>query len=213
MATATSTVWDSLEQWTPRLFLVAGVILIVASANYAVPVLLEGVEFNSWIGLTVVVGRWVSLLGVAGLTVGIVAHSSRAGTVSRAVVSLALLFTTGLVGTAILSNVGVSTQLSAVFGLGTILLSIITYALFGIVILRTDAYSTVVGGLLLVMTAGLLWGFVGQIALAETQQMLGVIGTTAEAVLFAVNLALGYRLQTEVEPSGRSDPTPETVAE
>ena len=66
MATATSTVWDSLEQWTPRLFLLAGVILIVASANYAVPVLLEGVEFNSWIGLTVVVGRWVSLLGVAG---------------------------------------------------------------------------------------------------------------------------------------------------
>ena len=120
MATATSTVWDSLEQWTPRLFLLAGVILIVASANYAVPVLLEGVEFNSWIGLTVVVGRWVSLLGVAGLTVGLVAYSSRAGTVSRVVVSLALLFTTGLVGTAILSNVGVSTQLSAVFGLGTI---------------------------------------------------------------------------------------------
>ena len=213
MATATSTVWDSLEQWTPRLFLLAGVILIVASANYAVPVLLEGVEFNSWIGLTVVVGRWVSLLGVAGLTVGIVAHSSRTGTLSRVVVSLALLFTTGLVGTAILSNVGVSTQLSAVFGLGSILLSIITYALFGIVILRTDAYSTVVGGLLLVMAAGLLWGFVGQIALAETQQMLGVIGTTAEAVLFAVNLALGYRLQTEVATSGRSDPTPETVAE
>jgi hypothetical protein len=212
MAVPTTTVWKSLEQWAPRLFLLAGGLLIVASANYAVPVIWESVGFNSWIGLTVVVGRWVSLLGIVGLSVGIVARSPRAGTLSRVVVSLALLFTTGLVGTAVLSNLGISTPVSAVFGLGTILLSIVTYALFGIVILRTDAYSTVVGGLLLVMTAGLLWGFGGQIALAETQRMLGVIGTTAEAVLFAVNLALGYRLQTEVEPVGRAGPAPDTVA-
>ncbi len=214
MSRQNTTVWESLEKWTPRLFLLAGAILVVASANYAITVLLDSVTFNSWVGLTVVIGRWVSLLGVAGLSVGIVNRSRRAGTLSRVVVSLAVLFTTGLLVTAILSNVGVTTPLSAIFGLGTILLSILTYTTFGIGILRTDAYSTLIGGLLLVMTVGLLWGFVGQIALAEGPgTTLGIIGTTAEAVLFASNLVIGYRLGTELESRDRAEPASDAVPE
>jgi hypothetical protein len=206
-------VWKSLEKWTPQLFLVAGVILVVASANYAMTVLLDSVTFNSWVGLTVVIGRWVSLLGIAGLSIGIANRSRRVGILSRVVVSLAILFTTGLLVTAILSNVGVTTPLSAIFGPGTILLSIVTYATFGIGILRTDAYSTLIGGLLLVMTVGLLWGFIGQIALGETETMLGIIGTTAEAILFATNLAIGYRLGTELELRGSAEPASDTIPE
>jgi len=214
MSRQSTTVWESLEEWTPRLFLLAGAILIVASANYAITVLLDSVTFNSWVGLTVVVGRWVSLLGVAGLSVGIVKRSPRVGRLSRVVVSLAVLFTTGLLITAILSNAGVTTPLSAIFGLGTILLSIVTYAMFGIGILRTDAYSTLIGALLLVMTIGLLWGFIGQIALAEGPgTMLGIIGTTAEAILFATNLAIGYRLGTELESRDRAEPASDTAPE
>ncbi|MEF8813533.1 MAG: hypothetical protein V5A55_06910 [Halovenus sp.] len=214
MSRQNTTVWESLEEWTPRLFLLAGVILIVASANYAITVLLDSVTFNSWVGLTVVIGRWVSLLGVAGLSVGIVKRSPRAGRLSRVVVSLAVLFTTGLLVTAILSNAGVTTPLSAIFGLGTILLSIVTYAMFGIGILRTDAYSTLIGALLLVMTIGLLWGFIGQIALAEGPgTMLGIIGTTAEAILFATNLAIGYRLGTELESRDRAEPASDAAPE
>lgn len=186
--------FETLEQWSPSLFLVAGVILFVAAANYAVTYLLAGVGFNAWVGLAVVVGRWVSLLAVAGLTVGIASRSPRLGTLSRVLVSAAVLFTSGLVATAVLSNLGISTPLAAVFGLGTILLSILTYLVFGLAIVRTGGYPTLIGGLLLAATVGLLWGFFGQMVLPET--LLGVVGTGAEAVLCLTHLAIGYRLRT-----------------
>lgn len=209
--TAITNWFKTLEQWSPRLFLLAGGILLIAAANYAVTHLVDTITFNSWVGLTVLIGRLASLLGVAGLSVQILHRNSRLGKLSRVIVSLAILFTTGLLVTAILSNLGVDNPIAPIFGLGTILLSIITYFLFGIVIIRTGAYSTLIGGLLLTATAGLLWGFFGQMILAE--RWLGVIGTIAEGVLFATHIAIGYRLLNQENSTDRADPVSNTASE
>lgn len=200
MAKTVDSLFKTLEDWSPELFLLAGGILVIASSNYAVTYLVDSITFNSWIGLTVLLGRLASLLAVAGLTVRIVKRSPRLGKLSQGVVTLAIIFTTGLLLTAILSNVGVSNPLAPIFGFGTIMLSILTYLLFGIVILRTGAFSKLIGFLLLGATVGLLWGFFGQILLP--QRLLGVIGTGAEGVLFVTHFGIGYWLLNGAEPLG-----------
>lgn len=207
MATNSTVSWRSLERLSPRLFSLAGVLLVVASLSYAVPLLLDGVSFNNWIGLTVLVGRLVSLLAIAGLSAQIANRNPRLGKLCRVVVSVAVVFTSALLTLAVLQNLGTSTPIIAVFGLGTIVLSIITYLLFGVVIARSGAYPTVIGGLLLVATGALLFGFFGQMVLGE-----GLVGAIAEAVLSVTSLALGYLLVVDSEPTDHADPSPESVA-
>lgn len=202
--------WSTLERRGGRLFLLAGAILLVAAANYAVPFFLEGVEFNAWIGLTVLLGRLVSLLAVAGLVGRILARSRRLGLSCQVIVVAAVLFATGLLSTAILENLGYAPPLMAVFGLGTILLSIVTYTIFGVAILRTGAYSTLIGTLLLVATAALLFGFLSQMVLPE--RLIGLIGTVAEIGLVLANAGIGYQLWTERGRGGRAEPAAETVS-
>lgn len=202
------TSWESLEKWTPRLFFFAGIVLLVAAVNYAVTFLVDSIEFNAWVGLTVLIGRVVSLVGVAGLSVWIVNKKPRLGKLSRVVVSLAVLITIGLFVSAFLRNLGLEPPLTPVLGLGTVALSIITYALFGTLLLRFDGSSRLIGSLLLVAAVALLFGMFGRIALP-----LGVVGIVAEGVLFLAHIAIGYHLLTGPEPEGETEPMPDTVAE
>lgn len=208
MTSNDTALWGSLEDWMPRLFVVAGVLSLVAAANYGVAELFDSVSFNSWVGLSVLLARVASLLGVAGLTVGLLDRRGRLGMVSRVVVVLALLSTAGLLTTAVLSNLGVETSLQAVFGLGTVALSIVTYLLFGIAILRTDVHGRLVGGLLLGAAVALLFGLFGRAALP-----IGVVGTVAELGLVLTHVAIGYRLWTAATVEDRAEPSPEMVAE
>lgn len=208
MATQNVTWWESLEQWTPRLFVLAGIILLVAAVNYAVTFLVDSIEFNAWIGLTVIIGRVVSLLGVAGLSVWIVSRKPRQGKMSRVVVSLAIIITTGLLVSAVLRNLGFEPPLTPVLGLGTVALSIVTYALFGALLLRSDTASPLLGSLLLVAVVALLFALFGRIALP-----LGVVGIIAEGVLFLAHIAMGYHLRTGPEPEDQVEPAPDTVVE
>lgn len=202
------TSWESLEQWTPRLFFIAGIILLVAAVNYAVTFLVDSIEFSAWVGLTVLIGRVVSLVGVAGLSVWIVNRKPRLGKLTRVVVSLAIFITIGLLVSAILRNLGFEPPLTSVLGLGTVALSIITYTLFGALLVRSDGPSRLIGGLLLIAAVALLFALFGRIALP-----LGVVGIVAEGVLFLTHIAMGYRLLTTLEPEGKAEPTPDTVAE
>lgn len=210
MSRSSTLPWESLERRGSSLFLLAGVILLVAAGNYAVPFLMDGVEFNYWVGLTVLVGRLVSLLAVAGLTVQVLDRNPRLGKLSRVVVAAAVLFTTGLLASAILENLGHTLPVLPVFALGTILTSILTYSLFGVAILRTGTYSRLVGGLLLVATVALLWGFFSQMVLPE--RLVGLIGTVAELGLFATHVAIGYQLRTGSGRVDRAKPAADTVS-
>lgn len=200
--------WESLENRMPYLFLVAGVFSLVAAANYGVAELADSISFNSWVGLTVLLSRVAALLGVAGLSARILSRNAKVGKLSRAVVVLALVFAGALLTTAVLENLGIKTPLQAVFGLGTIALTLVAYVLFGATILRTDAHARLVGVLLLGATVVLLFGLFGKAAFP-----IGVVGTIAEFGLFVTYAAIGYRLLSDPAPEGSPERTPETVAE
>jgi hypothetical protein len=179
--------WETLQTWMPRLFLVAGAFSLIAAGNYGVSWLYDSVSFDSWIGLTVLLARLASLLGVAGLSARLVDRTARLGNLSRVVVGLALVFT---------------------LGLGTVALSLITYTLFGIAVLRTGTHPLIVGILLLGATVALSFGLFARAALP-----IGVVGTVAELGLVVTHVGIGYRLLTESASGDRSDLRPETAAE
>jgi len=200
--------WETLQTWMPRLFLVAGAFSLIAAGNYGVSWLYDSVSFDSWIGLTVLLARLASLLGVAGLSARLVDRTARLGNLSRVVVGLALVFTLALATSAVLQNLGTDPPLMPVLGLGTVALSLITYTLFGIAVLRTGTHPLIVGILLLGATVALSFGLFARAALP-----IGVVGTVAELGLVVTHVGIGYRLLTESASGDRSDLRPETAAE
>lgn len=110
----------------------AGAFPFVAAANYGMTLIFDSITFNSWVGTTVLLARVASLLGGAGLSATILDCSSRVGTLSRVVAMLALIVTLGLLTSAMLANLGAAQPIEARLGLGTVILSLITYTRFGI---------------------------------------------------------------------------------
>lgn len=208
METNDKGLWKSLETWMPHLFILAGVFSLIAGANYGVTSLFDSISFNSGVGLTVLLARVASLLGVAGLSALILERNSRLGKLSRGVVVLALLFTVALLSSAVLQIFGTDVPFAAVLGMGTVILSLITYSLFGVGILRTDAYPTLVGVMLLGATVALLFGLFGRAVLH-----IGVVGTTAEFILFGTHIVIGYSLLSERAIGDQAELPRETAPE
>ena len=125
---------ETLETWVPLLFFVAAGFSLIAAVNYGVAELFDSISFNSWAGLTVLLARVTSLLGVAGLSARILDRGPKVGKLSRVVVVVAFVFTVGPLTSAVLQNLGAEPPLTAVLGLGTVILSLATYSLFGIAI-------------------------------------------------------------------------------
>lgn len=192
--------WESLKAWSPRLFLVGFALELVFAVTHGVAYLVESFTFIDWLYPTVLLGRLAVLVGLAGLSVQIASHNDRLGLVSRGVVVAAMLFTTGLVTLSILQLFEITTQLIAVFGIGTVVLTLLTFLLYGVIGIATDAYPTVVGGLLLVATLAVLFVLVGQSAFSTNVR--GAVGEGVNAFVF---LAIWYRLRTELK-------SPETTA-
>lgn len=180
-------------------------------------VLLDTFTYSKWLGHTVLFGRLAILLGIAGLSVEIMHRTPRLGKLSRVVVFVAVVFTGGLLALSTLAGVGFTSPTIAVFGfrtvviavvsLGTVVLSAITYALFGIVILRTGAFSTLIGGLLLAATVPLMVRFFGLMAL-HTRLVLVV----REGVLFILFLSIWYLLRAKSKPTDRLGSAPDMTA-
>lgn len=194
MALVSQERWGSLETWSPMLFLVGFVLTLVFAVIHGAAYLVDSFSFVEWLYPTVLIGRLAVLLGVAGLSVRIANRHSRLGKLSRGVVSLAILFTTGLVTLAILETVGITTPIIAVFGIGTVLLTILTFLVFGAAGLGTDAYPSVVGGLLLIATLAVVFVLVGQGTFSTNFR-----GAVGEAVNASVFLAMWYTLEKAVE--------------
>lgn len=198
--------WETLEQWSQRLFVVAGIFLLIAASNRGLAFLLEDVTFNNWVGLTGLFGRLAALIGTGGLALQLEKRNARLGKLSRAVAGIAVIFTVGLLTLAILKNAGIASPIIAIFGLGTFVLSVITFSLVGVAITRTGAYSMLIGSLLLMVALALLVVFVGQMVVPE-----GLVGTVMESVLFVLYFGIGYRLRTEHVPVRRTEPVTDTT--
>lgn len=200
--------WEVLETWSPRLFLVGFALELIFAVNHGLAYLVETISFIDWIYPTVLLGRLAVLFGLAGLSVQIVNRHPRLGTLSRAIVSLAVLFTTGLATLSILQIVGITTQIIAVFGIGTVVLTILTFLLYGVAGIRTDAYPTVIGGLLLVATLAVIFVLAGQGAFSTN--LRGAVGEGVNAIVF---LAMWYVLRAESKAPTTAETASGTVTE
>lgn len=197
--------WDTLEQWSPRLFLLGSVFILIFALHNGI-VYLTDATFQDWMYPSVLLGRLAVLLGIAGLSVQLVSHTPQVGKLGRVVVVVAVGFTIGLLVLGPLEMAGIfSTPFIGVVGLGTVILSVLTYALFGVAILRTGAYSTLIGGLLLAATVVLLALFVGLMTFPA--RLAGAVG---EGALFALFVSIGYSLRAEFEATDRAAPAPDT---
>lgn len=201
-ATGTSR-WGTLERWSPTLFVVGFALELVFAVNHGVAYLLEGVSFIDWLYPTVLLGRLAVLLGLAGLSVRVVNTNPRFGKLSRGVASVAALFTVGLLALSILDIVGVTTSIIAVFGIGTVILTVLTFLLFGVAGIRTDAYPAVVGALLLVATLAVIGVLVSQGIFSTNVR--GAVGEGVNAIAF---LAISRFLNAELKETKRAEPAP-----
>jgi hypothetical protein len=187
-----SGVLQTLEAWSPRLFFVGGVFEFVFATNNGLAFMIDGFSFIDWLYPTVLLGRAVALLGIAGLSVQIVNQTPRLGKWSQRVLAVAFFFTVGLLSLSVLTIAGITTPIIAVFGIGTVVLTFITYLLFGVVILRTGAFSTRVGSLLVAAAVTLLGTFVG-LSFLPTR----LVGGIGEGLLFLLFLATWYSLRAD----------------
>lgn len=197
--------WASLERWSPRLFLVGAVFILVFALHNA-QVFLTDATFEQWLYPTVLLGRIAVFLGIVGLSVEIVDRSPRLGRLGRALAILATISALGLLVLGILDQMGYGTDVIAVFGFGTVALTILTYALFGVAILRTGAYSTLVGALLLVAIVPILVVLFGRFVLP-----VRLLGAVSETALFAIFVVIGYSLRAEFGPTDHAEPTGDTT--
>lgn len=198
--------WDALEAWSPSLFLVGFAFELVFAVNHGIAYLVDGFAFIEWLYPTVLIGRLAVLLGLAGLSAQIANRNSRFGVAGRVVVSAAVVFTIGLLSLSILEIAGITTPIIAVFGLGTVVLTILTFFLFGIAILYTGAYPTRIGGLMLIATLAVLSVLIGLRFLPTN--LIGAVGEGANAIVF---LAMWGYLRTEITAIRSAGPAPETI--
>jgi hypothetical protein len=202
----------SLERWGPHLFSLGAVLELVFALNNGLAFLLDGFSFVDWLYPTVLLGRAAVLLGIAGLSVRVTDRSPRIGKWSRIVLAVAFVFTLGLLSLSLLEIAGVTitwnSPIFAVFGLGTVTLTVITFALFGVLILRSGAFSTATGGLLLAAAVTVVGVFVGLNVLPSR-----LVGGVGEGVLFVLFLVTSLRLRTECMTTDRPEPASNTVAE
>lgn len=189
-------VLGTLEAWSPRLFLLGGLFELVFAANNGVAFVLEGFTFVDWLYPTVLLGRIAVLFGLAGLSVRVANRNPRAARWSRGILAGAFVLTVGLLGLSLLQVIGVTTPIIAVFGLGTVALTILTYAAFGVVVRRTGALPAPTGGLLLAAAVTVLGVFVGLTVLPTR-----LVGGVGEGVLVVLFLAIWRQLRADPAPT------------
>lgn len=200
MVSTFTSCWRSLEQWSPRLFVLASVFLLVGAANSGLAFLHNGYAFNDWLGLVLELGRLTALLGAAGLSVQVARRDARLGNLSRLVASLAVVFVTTLITLAALETAGVLADPIGVIGLVAYVLSVGAFLTVGIGIVRTSTHSQWVGGLLLANVVALLVVFFGRLFVP-----LNLLAAVVPGVQVLLYLGIGYVLR------GRSVPIRQTT--
>lgn len=201
MGTSTTRLWTTLERWSPRLFVLAGAFLLVGAANSGLAFAFESYAFDAWGAIVLEFGRIAALLGMAGLTVEVMARDGRLGYLTRGVTVLAAGFVALLTAWAALSAAGLTGDPVAVVGLPAYVLSVGSFLLAGGAVVRTDAYARRVGWLLLVNVVALLVVFFGRLVVP-----LGLVATVVPALQVLLYGSVGYTLHAGVTVSTESTP-------
>lgn len=209
--------WDSLEPWSPTLFLVAGPLVLVVLT----------VELIRWLtGVTIPevaywplfpLGMGLSLVGLIGLYPSLVGRARRLALTGLALGLLGVVALLG--GTAVLvvtappgpypGNLGVP---GIAFLLG-LLVFVPAFGLYGVAALRTGTPSRRIGALLLVVSLVQFVELLGALFVFPSAD--GAIAYSASYLLFetvtygtivTAMITVGYTLGREAAPNEFNDP-------
>lgn len=220
MTTDTAIPWDRLERWRTTAFLVAGVWLL-AFVSYNGLQVVTDVEQSSFVNtLTTAPALFLGHLGLLGFHRELrerVPRNARAGAVVAvlAATSALALLTAALVqalllggppadgGPTVLMMVGFLTWLAMM------VLTALSYVLFGVASLRTDVHATAVGVVLLGPAAVFAVNLLSPVAVGTSRPMWVVF--VISAMQAGAHLAVGLVLRTGVGSTGPTEPAGEVV--
>lgn len=199
--------WNKLDQWSPGLFIVAAAFLVVGAANSGLAFLNDSYASIEWLNLVLEFGRLAALLGTAGLAARVVNRHAMLGNLTRVVASLAVVFVTILTALATLEVAGILADPIGIVGLVAYVLSVSTFLVAGVAIVRTGAHSRWIGGLLLVNVVALLVVFFGRLVVP-----LDLVATVVPGIQVLLYLSIGHTLRGRSvltkQPSPATDTTP-----
>ena len=199
-----STLWATLEQWSPTVFLVAGGLFVLPTAIFG---------FGTATGVGNIVSPaviFVLLLVVFVGLLGLYPRLAEAGS-ALALGGVVLLSVTAGVILSTLGVVALPTGLTLgkphIQAIITVVVvgSTLTFATFGLATRRTGVYSRLIGRSLQVMAAGNLSILIAmQVYGDPTPAWVGLV----VGALFAIALgSISYVLRTETPPVGRLEST------
>lgn len=198
--------WDSVERWSPLLFLLAGMFLVIAAVMSGMAFLGHGQLFDDWLILPLELGRLAALTGTLGLSVQLARHSPGLGKLGGAVTVLAIGLVGALTASALLTTTGLLSVSMPALGVAAFVLSAGTFLLYGFGILRTRSHPTLVGRLLVVNAAALLVVFFGRILLP-----LGLLATVVPGAQALVYVTISHSLRSQNLPAQQSTASPDTT--
>lgn len=204
----------SLEQWSPTVFLVAGVLWLVDTVLLSI----EHFAGVSILGTPGAVNPVLYVSGLVAAIIGLLGFYPRLAdrTPRLARISAGLVAVAGAAISIQLVWFVIATLLNQPDPPGgplmlSILVAALGFILFGIATLRTGVPSRAVGLLLLAVPAALLGGFLlvfviyGGNSPDWTSPAIGI-------VMSVLLLVIGYLSRTEPEPTDRTEPTPDATA-
>lgn len=202
---------ESVERWSPKLFLAAGVLILLAVLNHSIVLFNEGYTPGYVSAPLVFVGLITALAGAATLYPRLREAKPRLAKLSlvAAVAGMSIFFV--MLVWALANMAGVAPNPKPVIAVPALVLLLAGFVLLGITVVRTETYPTAVGLLLMALVVALLAVFLAANVLFEGEvpdlYTMGVY-TTQVVIL----LSIWSRLRTEVASTDRTDSATEPVA-
>ena len=201
-------VQESIEQWSPTLFLVAAVLVAGHATFLGVQAF---TEMTTPPDVFAPLGHIVALVGLSGLYPALADRSSRlarAAAVGAAVAAVGWLvifaWQVGELAGVLSPPTG---ALPGVVFPVAIVSAVVTYTLFGVTSHRAGIRSRAVARRLL-MPAGLFSGLIASIAVTGASALVGFLFASGLVVAY---LAIGRSLRTEVAPTDSETPADATA--
>jgi hypothetical protein len=199
---------ESTEQWSPTLFLVAGVLVVGHAALLGVQAF---TEMPTPPDVFAPLGHLVALAGLLALYPAL---ADRTPTLARAAAIVAvvpavgwLLIFAGQVGELVPVLSPLTGLLSGVVFVVVIVSTALTFVLFGVTSLRAGVRSRTVGRRL-VIPGGLFGGLIASIVVTGGSALVGFLFTGGLVVAYS---AIGRSLRIETAPTDGKTPTDATA--
>lgn len=196
----------SLERWSPRLFVLGGLLVLGSALNNSL-IFYANAPLPEPLGIVLNMAGFVAaLVGVVGFYPELSDRIPRLAKLSLGVVAAGIV---GIVVLAVwaIAMLGIGApEPSPVIALLSLFLMLLGLCLFGVSVLRTDVYAKPVGVLLLALVAVLLVVFARSVIVGGDPSNSFII--VSEGVESALLLGIGYFHSASPTPAGREDPSP-----